>query len=202
MSKALSTIKKVALAGLGAAGLALVAHLVEHGDVPEWMHRLFGWVWASLTLTSVWALWELLIPIFAIGALAVLFLHREATKIAQLQGHVSNLYVELGNRKDRELELVARIESLKTKSDDGSSDDIQLSLLVLIAELENRGMKATRQNLMNSANLTATDFAEFINSLRISDHVAIAPSPGGSRYVLTPSGRKLVIAYLSNESAQ
>lgn len=210
MSTALSSLRKVALASLGAAGLALVAYLVEHGDVPEWMHRLCGWVWDILTLTSVWALWEIFVPIFCIGALAVLFLHQEAIKIAGLQELVSNLYKELADITDRERELVTRLEGLKTKSNDGSPTNTlggplsarQFKLLRLIYKLGHNGAQATSEKLRAVSGMAKGDFLETIDDLKKTDHIIQMISVSGASYLVTPTGRKLVTSYLSNQTAR
>lgn len=215
MSTALSSLRKVALASLGAAGLALVAYLVEHGDVPEWMRKVFsgiwalltgisGWIWNLLTATSEWALWEILVPIFAVGALAILFLYQEATKIARLHSHISLLSKKLEKSKERERELNAQLDSDILKTKDGSLSETvshplteqQFGLLLRIANTHSAGAIVTRQGLQSATQLSDKSLSQALNALKESDHIIQMMSASGASYLLSPVGRKLVLSYL------
>ncbi|MNN65648.1 hypothetical protein D3C81_1811680 [compost metagenome] len=76
---------------VGAAALALVGYMVEHGELPAWLSRTLNSVSAVLTITTPWAVWELLLPILVIGGVSVYLLLIEAGKIQSRDDQIAKL---------------------------------------------------------------------------------------------------------------
>ncbi len=90
---------KCLLAAFGAAGVALVGYVVEHGEFPAWLSELIGLVKGGLTATTSWATWELLLPTFAIGGISIILLIGEAAKIKKQDDHITALTNKLESAK-------------------------------------------------------------------------------------------------------
>lgn len=108
---------KCLLAAVGAAGLALVGYVVEHGELPAWLSGLLGFVQNGLTVATPWAVWELLLPILVMGGVSVALLHREAVKIKEQGDQVDALTNELQSVKSHLRGMEKAHSDLKTAHD-------------------------------------------------------------------------------------
>lgn len=106
-------VRRVVLAGLGAAGVSLIGYVMEHGELPEWMPKVFDWVWSGITVTMPWALWQIMIPVSIIGGIAAYFLQSEGQKILRLEDRITALQQQLKKIKGENSELVTENNRLK-----------------------------------------------------------------------------------------
>ncbi|MDH0640381.1 hypothetical protein N5D52_26000 [Pseudomonas sp. GD03860] len=144
------TVAKGLLGVVGAAAVALVSYMVEHGELPAWLSRTLNGVVSFLTATGPWAAWELLLPILIIGSVSVRLLLIEAAKIKARDDHISVLTHNLQSVSSRLQDLDKMYFSLKAEYGDlaKSHSDLEQSnkdLMELSSALD-RKIKASGQD--------------------------------------------------------
>nr|WP_314570305.1 hypothetical protein [uncultured Pseudomonas sp.] len=194
-------VKNWLIAAVGVAGVTLVAYVVEHGELPEWMSNTFRVIRITLTTRAEWALWEVLLPVFLIGACAVYLLYRETVRSYRLQWSNEQLEFRAGNLRRREQELLKSLEEHRLKVENDKNEvaaeqaltDRQLLVLVWIARLENANRSAMLGHLVRISGIRKVEFMGHIDVLEEIGHVTVFQLPGDVEYDLTASGRKVVL---------
>lgn len=130
------------LAFAGVIGAALINYFVENGTLPAWLTRGLNWVKDVLTLTTPWAVWELLLPILFIGGVSIILLYIEAEKISKQRDLIDALTNELQSTKSRFKELEKTHNNLKAMHDGIAESHANL-------ELSNSELIVTNAELMN-----------------------------------------------------
>ncbi|SEI69232.1 winged helix DNA-binding protein [Pseudomonas sp. NFACC07-1] len=76
---------KWSLGTLGAAGVALIAYVVEHGELPVWLSKALSALSGLLHMQAPWALWEILlavlIPCAGLGIVIVILLQKNSVDV-------------------------------------------------------------------------------------------------------------------------
>lgn len=106
-------LRGVVIAGLGVAGASFIGYVMEHGELPEWMPKVFNWVWSGVTVPMPWALWQIMIPVSIIGGIAAYFLQSEGQKIIRLEDLITAIQQQLKKVKAEKSELLAENNRLK-----------------------------------------------------------------------------------------
>ena len=205
MGNVLSNLKKIVLGAMGVAGVTVVAYVVEHGDFPEWLRRLFSWVWAFLTLTTEWALWELLMLLILIGTPAIYFLYTAEVRINQLQIGIDQLEFRAKKLRQREQELVKSLEEHRLKAEiqvlDSTADPTltqsQIELLLILARFENDNVLATVNNILRSSKFGKVILVSLLDDLKELQCITRVSIYLDVKYRLTPLGRKIAVSYMS-----
>lgn len=142
---------------VGAAALALVTYMVEHGELPAWLSRTLNNFSAVLTITTPWAVWELLLPILIIGGVSVYLLLTEAGKIqsrddqiAKLSKSYQSLNVKLESESRNCVSLQGECESLAEAN--ARLEASNKELLVLNAELNRKLGVASQVDMTHELN--------------------------------------------------
>ena len=150
------------LAALGAAGLALVGYVVEHGELPAWVSELLGLVKDSLTATTPWALWELLLPVLVLGGVAAVLLNIEAAKIKEQGDQIDALTDKLNFLKSHLRDMEKAHSKLKTAHDNAIQHRSTL-------EATNAELLATNEKLTkSSSSASKTVKPDKLNSMNLN----------------------------------
>lgn len=201
MGAVFGKLKNWVLAAAGVAGVTLVAYVVEHGELPEWMTNTAHVIWATLTMRAEWALWEVLLPFFMVGACAIYLLYKETVRSYQLQHSNEQLEFRAGNLRRREQELIKSLEEhrLKAKSSESQAEAKealtarQLLVLVWIARFENANVPPMLRRMVEKTGIRKVEFMGHIDVLEDMGHVNVFQLPDDVEYDLTASGRKIVL---------
>jgi hypothetical protein len=195
-------VKNWLLASIGVAGVTLVAYVVEHGEVPEWMSNIGRLIWLTLNSRAEWALWEILLPFFSVGASAVYLLYKETVRVYRLQCANDQLEFRAKNLRRREQELANSLEELRLKvevrkNEVAAGEELnkdQVHVLVWIARLENANVPAMLGRIVAKAGYRKVQLMSHIDVLKEMGHVSIFQFPDDVEYNLTASGRKIALA--------
>ena len=194
-------LRRACIAGLGAAGVSLIGYVMEHGELPQWMSKVFNWVWSAVTATAPWAVWELMIPVLIIGVMAVYFLHTEGQKVFRLEGQITALQQQLKKVKTEKSELLAENNRLKLQPPPEPEQpaqptltDRQRGVLMLIAACENKSISTTSANLLGPSKLQKVTLNSVLDDLRDLGYVSRLNSGFDKKYPLTAAGRKFVVS--------
>lgn len=194
-------IKNWLIAAIGVAGVTLVAYVVEHGELPDWMSNIVRVIRVTLTTRAEWALWEVLLPVFLVGACAVYLLYRETVRSYRLQWSNEQLEFRAGNLRRREQKLLKSLEEQRLKFENDKNEvaaeqaltDRQLLVLVWIARFENASVPAMLSGFVRKSGIRKVEFMGHIDVLKELGHVTVFQLPGDVEYDLTASGRKIVL---------
>lgn len=112
-------VTKWSVGTLGAAGLALIAYVVEHGELPAWLSTVLSGLSSFLRAEVPWGFWEILVifltPCFILGGLIVMLVHRNSVDIDDFNAQCDVLDATNASMKRLEkeyLELKSNHESL------------------------------------------------------------------------------------------
>ena len=191
-------VTKLSLTALGASGLALVSYVVEHGQLPAWLSQALQLIWELLTVTSLWEVWELILPVLIVGFLGIYLVETEVRKIKIQDAEISELRSELSQLKTRHTELLNSnkeiiCETISSASVQPILTTEQFQILSLIADFENSSAIANLSNLLPHSDLQKLNMINALDELIEYKLVHKIRMYIESKYQLTPTGRKFVL---------
>lgn len=191
-------VAKGTLAMLGAAGLALITYVVEHGELPDWVSQCFIWTWKLLTLTAPFVLWELILLVLVIGSLAIFFIHSEGVKVIKRDEEIERLMSKLEEAVGRCQELEASSAELEHNLKEPALPNLneeQITVLSLIADFENKSLAATLDNLQAHSKLNRLNIQGAIDGLVKYKFICKISTYIGFKCALTAVGRQFILTY-------
>ncbi|WP_413791201.1 MULTISPECIES: hypothetical protein [unclassified Pseudomonas] len=189
---------KVSAATLGAAGVALIAYVVEHGELPTWLSTALNGLSSFFNAQAPWALWEILLavllPCASLGVLIVILLQKNSVDVddynAQLEilrtTNAAKIRLE---KQDKELtaehsKLLASVEALKLSNSDLVAQNEELKKAVaMVSEAKPkdieindiclRVLKAIASLIERDIRADLDNIASIVGVGKIQTHVAL-----------------------------
>ncbi|MDR9864641.1 MULTISPECIES: hypothetical protein [Pseudomonas] len=146
-------ITKWSLGILGAAGLALIAYVVEHGELPTWLSTILNTISVFMRLEAPLAFWQTLLifltPCVFFGGMVAYLLYRNSTDINDF-----NAQCDILDATDAAMnKLEQRYKYLK-------SEHANLLASVHLLTSSNSELLAQNEELKNSVAMMASDTPE------------------------------------------
>jgi len=198
------------LAGLIATPIA--DSLVKDGKLPDWLSPKVDGLLSVLSLTTPWALWELMLIVLGIGGIAIYALYRDSRTIRHQESRIASLSSEVDGCKQRcialdaanaELKLsnvqfkasiVALDQQIRELPQGASEVDTQIPLLAFkvleaIAMLTNAGVHTLLSRIHMAAGGSRVEIQASIDILIHYELVQGFDTPQEAMYELSSKGR-------------